>query len=556
MTMRAPGLLLLATVACAAPAGPAPDLVLVGGKVFTADSTQPWAEAIAIRGGRIVAVGAEAAVRALVGAPTRVIELGGRVVVPGFNDAHDHLGPPLTDVDVVADASPLPDPPFALVRDSLRAAVGRAPAGNWLGVIIGPAVLADAAARRAALDLVAPRHPVVLQAWTGHGLILNSAALAAAGLDDREEDPLGGRLERDRTGRLTGLLEEYASWSVWRRMVGRYPDSVEVAALRSRAEAGIGMGITSIQNMTTALDPAQIPALLQAAAMPVRLRMIPMPLTTARGRELAEWEPLTQSVVPGTTVSGIKWILDGTPAERLAVLRAPYADRAGWYGRLDFPPDTLRAMLREAVERNQQPILHMVGDSAISLALRLMTEVAPDSVWHRLRPRIEHGEGLMPDLVPLARRLGVIVVQNPTHLALGPMFLARYGADRAAKTQLLRSLLAAGVPLAFGSDGPQNPFLNIMLAVLHPDNPPEAITVEQAVTAYTLWSAYAEGQETEKGSLMVGKLADVAVLSQDIFTVPLARLPASASVLTLVGGRIVHDADSLSGTPPARPRGR
>jgi hypothetical protein len=255
-------------------------------------------------------------------------------------------------------------------------------------------------------------------------------------------------------------------------------------------------------------------------------------------------------------VSGIKWILDGTPAERLAVLRAPYADRAGWYGRLDFPPDTLRAMLREAVERNQQPILHMVGDSAISLALRLMTEVAPDSVWHRLRPRIEHGEGLMPDLVPLARRLGVIVVQNPTHLALGPMFLARYGADRAAKTQLLRSLLAAGVPLAFGSDGPQNPFLNIMLAVLHPDNPPEAITVEQAVTAYTLWSAYAEGQETEKGSLMVGKLADVAVLSQDIFTVPLARLPASASVLTLVGGRIVHDADSLSGTPPARPRGR
>jgi len=162
----------------------------------------------------------------------------------------------------------------------------------------------------------------------------------------------------------------------------------------------------------------------------------------------------------------------------------------------------------------------------------------------------------MPDLVPLARSLGVIVVQNPTHLALGPMFLARYGAERAGKTQLLRSLLAAGIPLAFGSDGPQNPFLNIMLAALHPDNPPEAITVEQAVTAYTFGSAYAEGQETEKGSLAVGQLADLAVLSQDIFTVPLPQLPAAVSVLTLVGGRIRYDAGILAGTTPAKPRGR
>jgi predicted amidohydrolase YtcJ len=548
----APGLLLLAGAACSGPAGSAPDLVLLGGKVFTADSTKPWAEAIAIRGDRIVAVGAAADVRALIGAPTRVIELGGRVAVPGFNDAHDHLGPSLTDREIVMDANPIPDPAFALVR----AAVSRSPAGTWLGVFIGPAVLSDPAARRAALDVVAPEHPVVLQAWTGHGLILNSAALTATGLDDRAEDPLGGRLERDGAGRLTGLLEEYADFCGWRRLAARYPDSVLVAALRNRAEAAVAMGITSIQNMTTALDPAKIPALLQAAAMPVRLRMIPMPLTTVRGRELSEWDQLRKSTIPGTTVSGMKWILDGTPVERLAVLRAPYADRAGWYGRLDFPPDTLRALLREAVEHHQQPILHMVGDSAISLALHLMTEVVPDSVWHRLRPRIEHGEGLMPDLVPLARRLGVIVVQNPTHLALGPMFLARYGAERAGKTQLLRSLLAAGIPLAFGSDGPQNPFLNIMLAVLHPDNPPEAITVEQAVTAYTFGSAYAEGQETEKGSLAVGKLADLAVLSQDIFTVPLPQLPATASVLTLVGGRIRYDAGLLAGTTPAKPRGR
>lgn len=152
----------------------------------------------------------------------------------------------------------------------------------------------------------------------------------------------------------------------------------------------------------------------------------------------------------------------------------------------------------------------------------------------------------MPDLIARAKEMGVIVVQNPTHLTLGELLVKRYGPARAEQMQPLRSLLNAGIPLAIGSDGPNNPYLNIMLAAVYPGKPSEAITREQAVVAYTLGSAYAEFAEKDKGSLEPGKLADLAVLSQDIFRVPPNELPKTESVLTMVGGKIVHDAKAVT----------
>jgi predicted amidohydrolase YtcJ len=173
--------------------------------------------------------------------------------------------------------------------------------------------------------------------------------------------------------------------------------------------------------------------------------------------------------------------------------------------------------------------------------LSLMSEVAPDSVWRRLRPRIEHGEGATADLIPDLLRKGVIVVQNPSHFAVVGLFDKRWGTERRARLQLFKSYLKAGVPIGIGSDGPQPTGLNIMLAVMHPDNPAEALTVEEAVTAYTRGSAYAEFAEGDKGSLAVGKLADLAILSQDIFKVPVPQIIATTSVFTMIGGRVVLD---------------
>jgi predicted amidohydrolase YtcJ len=181
----------------------APDLVLTGGKVFTADPNHPWAQAIAIRADRIVAVGTDADVRRLAQRATREIPLGGRVVIPGINDAHDHLGDAPIGVSIATSASPTPDPTSRQVLDSIRAVAARTPARTWIKVTVGERVMADTALRRIALDRVSSGHPVFLWAFWGHGMVLNSAGLHALGISDTASDPLGGWYDRDPSGRLT-----------------------------------------------------------------------------------------------------------------------------------------------------------------------------------------------------------------------------------------------------------------------------------------------------------------------------------------------------------------
>lgn len=530
------------------PQGSAPDLILTGGKVFTADPARPWAEAVAIRGDRIVAVGTAAEVGRLAGASTRTIALEGRVVVPGFNDAHDHVGGGEYGARFVADPSPMPDPPFAQVLDSVRALAARTPPGTWLHTDIGMRILQDTAARRAALDQAAPRHPVLLWAWTGHGGVVNTAALRGFGIADDARDPAGGWYERDAAGRLTGAMHEYAEWAALRQLHSGLPDSVVVASLRGYAARAAGMGITSVQAMNGYFDPAKTVRVLREARLPIRFRAIPFPMTSASGRSTAEWRGVERNPAPGSVISGTKWIIDATPIDRNAFMRRPYADQPGWYGRMNFPVDTLRAMLAEALATREQLMLHVAGDASLRAVFSAMQSLAPDSVWRSHRLRIEHGDWLGGEMIPVARRLGIVLVQNPTHLALDPAMLRQRFGEVPADFQPLRSVLAAGIPLAFGSDGPNNPFLNLMLAVIHPTHPDEALTMEQAVTAYTRGSAYAEFAEAEKGTLAPGMLADLAVLSQDIFTIPPPALPGTTTVLTLVGGTVIHDALARPGS--------
>jgi len=212
-------------------------------------------------------------------------------------------------------------------------------------------------------------------------------------------------------------------------------------------------------------------------------------------------------------------------------------------GQLYFSQHDMEAMLRESLQNRDQLLLHIVGDRTIETFLNAMDATGGPEVWAKRRVRFEHGDGLMPDLIPRAKKLGVIVVQNPTHLTLS---IKRWGPQRAPHNQPLRALLERGIPLAIGSDGPNNPYLNIMLASTYRGKPSEALTREQAVTAYTLTAAYAEFAEKDKGSLAPGKWADLAVLSQDIFRVPPEDLPKTQSVLTLVGGHVVYDAKVVS----------
>jgi predicted amidohydrolase YtcJ len=537
-------------------------LVITGGRVFTAAATMPWAEAVAIRDDRIVAVGTTAEIMRLAGPATRRIEVNGRVVVPGFNDAHDHLGCHIMrpSVRVATTGTAMPDPPFALVADSLRAAAARVAEGTWLLVSVGAAVLDDAAARRDVLDSIAPRHPVQLQAWPGHDAIMNSAGLREVGIAEDSADPPGGRYEREPgSGRLTGRLEEYAVWRAWRRLCGTQPDTALVRTLQARGARMLRLGITSTQSMSNQLEPDLMLRVVAGAALPQRVRIVAMPLDSPHspanewGSALAQAHAATDHAGGGVTVSGIKWIIDGSPVERGAAQRTAYRDRPGEFGTINFPPQEIRAQLMYARELGQQPMFHVVGDSAIALVLNALDATGGASVWRDARVRLEHGDGLTPDQFDHARRLGVIVVQNPTHLDLGSLLAERYDPAFLASFQPLRSVAEAGIVLALGGDGIFNPFLNIMAAVTHAHRPAEALTREQAVVAYTRGSAFAEFAEHEKGTLAPGMLADLAVLSHDVFAVPVAALPATTSVLTIIGGRVVWDELTAGAAGPHRP---
>jgi predicted amidohydrolase YtcJ len=532
------GLSILIVAACTTPQPPL-DLVVVNGRVFTGVPAQPWSEAVAIRRDRIVAVGGSSDIRAQAAAATRVIDAGGRLVIPGINDAHVHPGatPPFT----VLEGPPAMqhDPGFTEILQRLKQAVPKSQPGDWVFGEIGASVLDDPAATRFALDAIAPDRLVVLQAWTGHGALYNTAALRRLGVGDEEPDPPGGfyvRVPGKKT--ISGIAHEYANFRLSRALQMESRPEARLAAFRQMAEQAASFGITSLQAMMTALPTPDAVGLLASASLPVRLRLIDFPMTA-----MSEWQnPAARTTATGgpVTVSGTKWILDGTPIERLMFVRAPYADRSDTQGRLNFSQDELSAFLGRAMSAGEQPLLHAVGDAAVD-ALLASLEQSGGEQWQRLRPRLEHGDMLEPSQFDRARRLGVVLVQNPSHFMLGPLGGVRLGPERKARTTMVKTASAAGVPLAFGSDGPLNPFLNIMFATINANNPAEALSREQALVAYTQGSAFAELAEREKGTIEAGKLADVAVLSQDIFAISADALPGTTSVLTIVGGRVVHD---------------
>ncbi len=521
--------------ACAASA---PDAVLLNGKVFTANPAQPWAEALAIKGERLVAVGSSAEVAAQAASSTRRFDLRGRTVVPGFNDAHVHAAPRPAKTDV-----PVPDDPTpSVVETAVVAASRTAPAGERLQVTIGPRVLDDAAIDRAWIDARVPDRPVFLLAFTGHGMILNSAALQFAQIEDSIGDPEGGRFERNASGRLNGRVHEYAEQLVWRRVAALVPASEAPEAYRRLSRDAARLGITTIQLMGDGQPHARIVAELIAAESPLRWRVFRFPLREA-GQELTDSKPpLPPQPTPRVDARGMKWILDGTPVERLAALREPYRDSTS-KGQMNLSPERLRQVVGWAYGSEDLLAMHAVGDAAIDAYLTALEATGRPEVWRQKRPRLEHGDMLFPDLMTRAKTLGVVVVQNPAHLMV-PL-TASLGQARRWQMQPLKTLLAEGIPLAFGSDGPLSPFLNIMFATTYPERPREALTREQAVTAYTRGSAFAEFAEKDKGHLSPGALADLAVLSVDVFEAPANQLPDIVSVLTMVGGRIVHDSGAV-----------
>lgn len=530
--------LALGTGVLALHAQPAPaDIIIVNARVFTGVTDAPWAEAVAVRGDRILSVGTSATIRKQAGGATRVIDAGGRLVIPGINDAHAHPG-------AVPEHTPLGGPP-AFEQDPtldevlarIKVASTSAPPGGWLVGEIGAKVLDDLRATREVLDPITGDRPLLLGSWHGHGTLLNTAALRRLKVADQEPDPPGGFFVRMTDGRtITGLAHEYADYIIRRRFHLLADRAAQIKGYRDFAIEAASFGITSVQIISTSAAVPDAVGWIVDAKLPIRVRLIDYPMTS-----MPAWKtPALRRAVGLLTVSGTKWILDGTPIERLMFLREPYTDSPSIKGRLNFPEEDLRLFLQRALAANEQPMFHAVGDAAIHAFLAGL-EATGGEQWAPLRPRLEHGDMLEPAQFERARRFGVVLVQNPAHFMIASIMQARLG-ERARRTDMVKTIVTAGLPLAIGSDGPMNPYLNMMFAAINPTNPAEALTIDQSLAAYTRGSAFAEFAEGQKGTLAPGMLADLAMLSQDIFKAPLLELPKTTSVLTIVGGTIVHEA--------------
>jgi hypothetical protein len=520
----------------------APDTILHDARIFTSNADRPWAEALAIRGERVITVGTSDAILQLAGANTRVIDLAGRTVVPGFNDAHWHqrLRTPPRMVTVPG-VGPSPDPLFTDVLAALKTAAATTSTHEMLAVIVGERVINDPDATRFAVDQAAPDHRVSMTT-TNHGSLFNTAALRSIGVGDEDADPVGGWYERvPGSLRLNGKLFGYAEVHAYSCLHAEVIEATALSHIRTTVANALQFGITSIQDMPNG-PPKQSISLLSAAGVPIRWRVIrrlPTQPLTCSG--MSDWSDPAGPLPPMVTLSGYKWFTDGTPLERLAAMWSPYADAPGSWGHLYLHHDELARLIAPAIANREQLLFHVSGDRAADNLFLALIRTGSGGLWKELRPRLEHGDIISPDQIGLLRELGIIVVHNPTH---GALIQQRVG-QQFHKIQPIKSLLAAGVPVAFGSDGPMNPFLNIQAAISPVANPFEAVSREQAVIAYTAGSAYAENAEKEKGTLAPGMLADLAVLSHDIFTIPVAELPAVRSVLTMVGGKVVYEAAAV-----------
>jgi predicted amidohydrolase YtcJ len=500
------------------------DIILFNGKIFTSDTSDLYVEALAIKGNKILSVGTNSSVEKLAATGTKKIDLKGKTVVPGFNDAHDHLGWFAPVGKNFYHSFSIPGPGKKEILDTLALLLKDAKPGQWVQEQIGIDVFHDVSVRRKLLDSMAPNNPVVLQVMWGHGMIVNSKTLLAANIADAAADPLGGIFEREPgSNRLSGAIYEYGQYFIWQARTVSEPKNL-IRYLRDYAMEEIKYGITTVQNMSSTLQGDAARRIFREANLPLRTRIIPMPATSQYGRCLADWQNTTQ-LTPLCYVSGIKYVMDGTPLEETACMTKSYPDRKDWYGRFNFPIDTIKQILREALYSKTQLCMHIVGDSTTKVILELMKETAPDSVWRKKRVRIEHGDGITTEaVIKEVNDMGVIVAHTPQYDFYNH----------------LSSLIDRGITVTIAPDGLINPFQNILIITTQQHDPHENITREQAVIAYTKNAAYAEFADDEKGTLAQGKLADLVVLSQDVFTVPAEQLPTIHSMLTIIDGKVVY----------------
>jgi predicted amidohydrolase YtcJ len=537
--------------------GVSADLIFVNGKIWTVNKAQPEAEALAVWRDRILAVGDSASVRRLAGPNTRVIDLKGRRVVPGFHDSHIHLlgsGLRLSEV-ALKDAKD-----EAEFGRRLRAFDRKLPKGRWLlgGEWDHDRTFGGKLPTAELLDKYVPDRPVFLRRYDGHMGVVNTKVLKMAGITARTKNPAGGIIYRKpRSEEPSGLLRDNAM-DLLADLLPNPSEAEIIEAVRAALKEAREVGVTSAQDMDGS-DTATKQKLFRLYQRLARRGQLTLRIELYW--PLAEWQSLAKlGVSQGlgddwVRIGGLKGFVDGSLGSSTAKMFESFQNEPGSTGVFVTPRKKLLEYIRAADKAGLAVAVHAIGDRANAELLDIFAEVARENGPRDRRFRIEHAQHLRPRDYKRFHELGVIASMQPYHaIDDGRWAEGRIGRKRCASSYAFRSLLDARARLAFGSDwsvAPLSPILGIDAAVnrrtLDGKNPkgwfPEQkITVAQAVEAYTLGSAYAAFQEKNKGSLEPGKLADLVVLSRDIFAKGEADRIAQTDVLiTVVGGKIVYE---------------
>ncbi len=539
----------------------AADTIFANGNIYTVNNAAPHAEAIAVRGERILFVGSNDEAKKYSGPKTRTIDLQGKTAVPGFTDSHYHIlgvGERFMQLDLESATSR--EWFLSKVKEQAEeTGPGRWINGRgWIETFWKPPVFPT----REDLDKVAPANPVFLVRADGHGAVANSKALQIAGVDAKTPDPFGGQILRDKkTGEPTGMLLDNAMELVEKQIPPSTPEENQRALLLG-VQRTVNLGWCEIQNAGSYLPEVELMQKLYGEGK-IKLRIYNAVYGPGEAAEkFLKDGPILDAYDHHFTTRTIKVILDGSLGSRSAALLEPYAD-ADTSGFLTQKEADLRPMFREALRRGIQVETHAIGDRANRKILDLYEEafkaVPPDKrKVKEPRWRVEHAQILSPSDIPRFAKLGVIASMQPSH-AISDLFFApsRLGEKRLAGAYAWQSLLKSGAIITAGSDAPVErgePMIEFYASVARKSkdgfsaadwHPEQAVSREQALQMLTRWPAYAAFQENEKGSIEAGKLADLTILSNDIMKIPEPDILQTHCLMTVIGGEIAYDAGEL-----------
>jgi predicted amidohydrolase YtcJ len=549
------------------------DVIVTNARIYTVNPRQKWAEAIAIRGDKIVAVGERKQIEALRGPATKVIDAGQRLLLPGFTDCHIHfmdgaLG--LTRVDLNGATT------IEEIQKRVKAYADAHPARpndpwiqgmGWTYPTFGPSALPN----KKILDDVVPDRPVYLVAFDGHSSWANSKALAMAGIDRHTPDPPNGKIVRDENGDATGALKEAAGDLVGSKTPPpTRPERLE--ALRKGIREANRVGLVRVHSAGQDFEYLDLyNELRNRGELTLRFYVVYFldpPGLTPQSTALIENARRQYSSKDDWIAGGVvKTMLDGVVEAHTAAMLAPYTDDPTQSGKLFWDPDKYKATIASLDARGLQIFTHAIGDKAVRLALDAYQNAAEVNHTKDARPRIEHIETIAAADVDRFGKLGVIASMQPLHSYPDDdtlnIWARNIGPERASRAWVWRSIQEKGGALAFGSDWPVvtlNPWPGVQTALTRQTsdgNPPggfipqQRLSLEDTIRGYTLGAAFAGRREKTEGSLEPGKLADFILLDRDLFKIEPSEIGKTEVLITMVGGKVVYQSPNWKDPSPA-----